>query len=132
MGFIEITKDELVNIKEIDDQHKILASIVNKIYKSLGDSKSISILMNEFAAKSSEHFDTEDRLMTEYKDPNYISHKLEHDRMRRVVDELNSKVQSGTTTLGLVFVQNYKRWFTNHNRINDQKTAAYLVWQGVK
>ena len=133
MKFIELTENEMVNVELLDDQHKEMAEIINKLHKELGakfDGES-KRLLKQLTEITKEHFETEERLMKQYNYVNFFSHKLEHDRFYKKVSDFRVEVETGTTRLNLEFLKSLRKWFFNHFKFNDKKCGDFLASNGV-
>ena len=133
MPFMTWSEEDTVSVESIDDQHKAIVDLVNDLHMNLGSDKEFYTkhLIGELVKKVREHFDTEENFMRDYKFPNYISHKLEHDRFFNKIQDFNSQLENGNEDVNLELLRSIKRWFYNHLEINDRKIAAYLREQGV-
>ena len=133
MSFIEFTDKEILNIKKVDMQHAKFAELLNKLHQQLGAKfeGETNRLLIDLKGTLREHFDTEEELMKEHKYVNFFSHKLEHDRFYKKVDEYLDLISGGKTKLDLEFLKSCRRWFFNHFELNDKKCAEHLISQGV-
>lgn len=133
MTFIKLSEEMLVNVESIDKEHKQIADSINRLYQLVkkGTLQAQIKEMEIFNELINAHFDNEDRLMTEYKDPGFISHKLEHNRMRaktqRVLDNLTVKGELLTED----YVTGLKTWLDNHLDFKDIKLGKYLNSLGI-
>lgn len=133
MNFIQWSDELMVNVPIIDQQHKNMAEIINALHMTLGSGKDMKakLLMKDLVEDVKIHFETEEDLMKNNKYLNFFSHKLEHDRFVKKVEELNEQVQSGKVQVNLEMMKSFKNWFYNHIDINDKKLGDYLVVKGV-
>ncbi len=133
MSFIELTENEIVNIEEVDMQHRKIAELINKLHKELGaKSEGESMrLLKDLKDALREHFDTEENLMKEHNYVNFFSHKMEHDRFYNKVSDYAGEIKEGKIKLDLEFLKSARRWFFNHFELNDKKCATHLKTQGV-
>lgn len=133
MTFIELSENEMLHIEKVDSQHLKIVDLFNKLHKELGakfEGESQRLLADLKIALR-EHFDTEEELMKKYNYVNYFSHKLEHDRYYKKVDEYLNSVSNSEIKLDLEFLQSGKRWFFNHFELNDKKCGEFLKVNGV-
>ncbi len=133
MPFIEWDNSELLEIKILDKQHIEMISILNKLHQLLpGNARNKKrILIDSLITKIHEHFNTEENFMREYRFLNFISHKLEHDRVKNKLNKFKEDFESQITDINLEFLKSMKVWFFNHNKLNDKKMAAFLKENGV-
>ena len=133
MTFIELKNNQRTNITSIDREHDEIAESISKLYE-LVNSGSIEEQISEmknFQNLINTHFDHEDQLMQKYKDPGFISHKLEHNRMRmktaRVLDNLTLRKEK----LENEYVAGLRIWLENHLVFKDIKLGEYLNSLGI-
>ncbi len=128
MNFISTDENTLVGIEAIDKQHKEFVKILNKLYslKNSQDVEKKKEEMQKLEAHIKEHFQTELDLMVKYKDPGYISHKLEHERMEKKISQEVRKFAANPGTISEEFLNDLKRWFFNHLEFNDRKLAKHI------
>lgn len=134
MSFLNFSKEEIVNVNLIDEQHAVIAGIVNKIYDSAEENKSDEIVINldKLVEEIEIHFETEEKYMKENKFPGYFSHKLEHDRFYRQLLQTADKFKSTKTHFDQERLIGIRKWFFNHIEISDKKCGAYLNSIGIK
>ena len=133
MSFIELTKDELVGVISIDEQHQSMANLVNKLYEKINshDKKVIGNYLNKLLELLEIHFANEENLMRSTKFEGYISHKLEHDRLYRKMLASTDNFSKGVEQIGIEHLTGIKNWFHNHIEISDKKCGKYLVENGI-
>jgi len=133
MNFIEITKDELIGVNSIDEQHQSMAVLVNKLYDKIisADKKMIKSYLYKFLEIVEVHFETEENLMRSTKFPGYISHKLEHDRFYKQILTSTDRFSKGLETIGIEQLKGLRQWFFNHIELSDKKCGKYFVENGI-
>ncbi|MGE5758095.1 MAG: bacteriohemerythrin [Sideroxydans sp.] len=117
-------------VEEIDEQHRNLVYLVNRLNDALMHDEPAAAIMSKFddlLVATTHHFDTESRYMTNYRYPEQRVHELEHAQL--VGEALNLKAQF-TQGRELLAMQSIKDWLLNHIAYSDKKLAAYLVQQG--
>jgi diguanylate cyclase (GGDEF)-like protein/PAS domain S-box-containing protein/hemerythrin-like metal-binding protein len=122
----------LVGIEEIDEQHRNLAYLVNRLNDALkhDESKEATLLMfDELLMATVHHFDTESRYMELYGYPDRAAHELTHANLVETARQLKKQFQEGRELLAL---QSIKDWLLGHIVYEDKRLAAYLKQQGVK
>ncbi|MDQ7092141.1 bacteriohemerythrin [Desulfosporosinus sp. PR] len=91
-------KDEYsIGVESIDEQHKHLFEIGNRIYDLLENylyvdkyDKIVEIIQ-ELGDYTKYHFKSEEDYMIQIKYPKYLSHKVEHDDFIQKIEEVNFK-----------------------------------------
>lgn len=128
-------KSYSVHVKIIDAQHKNANAIINNLFMAVqkNNYKEIKKLMKEFVKDLKDHFDTEEKLMKQYNDLSYFSHKLEHQRVVRKYEKINEEIQKKKyPKISPEFFESFERWFKNHLHFKDYKLGAFLKKKGVK
>lgn len=133
MNFIVITKNDLIGVNTIDEQHQSMAVLVNKLYDKIisADKKIIQNYLYKFLEVVEVHFETEENLMRSTKFSGYISHKLEHDRFYKQILTSTDRFSKGLETIGLEQLKGIKRWFFNHIELSDKKCGKYFIENGI-
>jgi hemerythrin len=118
-----------VQIKEIDDQHKHMITIINTLQEhvSKGDDKNLlKNIFNSLSDYAVEHFFTEEKYMFIYGYPRYEEHKKEHQKFKQDIKELQEDFESGEKQITTKLIDYLKNWLHNHISDEDQKYAPYL------
>jgi hemerythrin-like metal-binding protein len=133
MSFIKMTDEEIVNVKELDDEHSEMVNLINALHDSLSvtNTQKINALVSELVQNLRNHFETEERLMKEHNFEGYISHKMEHDRFLAKMETFEKDLKDGVEKLTLDTLNSLKRWFFNHIKFNDKKCGEFLASKGV-
>ena len=132
--FLEMTDSERLKIQIIDEQHQKMANLINKMHQELGakfDGES-KRLLKQFADATKEHFVTEEKMMQDNNYTGFFSHKLEHDRFYKKVEDFLGQVEKGNETMNLEFLKGLRKWFFNHFELNDKKCGEYLLQKGIQ
>jgi hemerythrin len=113
-------KDEYcVNVSVIDEQHRRLAELVNRLHEAFECDKTgenVFIALNELIGFTRLHFATEEELMLKYEYPDYAAHRMAH-------KTLLSGLQSLLTTLR----DRSPFGFVGGNDINDDWVTKHLL-----
>ncbi len=123
-----------LGIAKVDKQHTEIAGIINKLHDLLDvkDDKQKLKLLIKLIKATKEHFETEEKLMTRHKVFNYFSHKAQHDRLLRILNELLDDVEENGKKVGESFLFLMRDWMINHHRFHDIKMAKELIEKGAK
>lgn len=114
----------------IDDQHKKLIAIINRLYQSYMDKKQvdeISSIMKELADYTRYHFTTEENLIREKKYPFMAEHIKEHDFFIEELRNFKEQFDSSPSILTLKVMTFLQKWLKEHILVNDQKYKEYIV-----
>jgi hemerythrin len=135
MAFVQWSDRLSVGIEAIDDQHKKLVSIVNRLYNAMKEKKGSEILgdvLSELIEYTKYHFTTEETVMKNNAYPHYLSHKSSHSQLVEKVMDLDIELKAGKIALSVQVFQFLKDWLVNHIQGEDKKYAPYLSTVTVK
>ena len=124
-----------VDIQEIDEQHKCLVELINKLYTGLAakdSTEAIEQVLDELASYTGVHFAVEECLMRMFDYGEYESHKAVHDRIVERVAEFQHQFKSGNHKVGMELLYFLKDWLMDHINLVDKKYAPHLPKLGVK
>jgi len=126
MSIIKWSDNEfLLGMPVMDDTHKEFIILVNKL--SDAPDELFSSLFDELTTHTQQHFQQEEKLMTEYKFPAEGEHKDEHQRILGELKQFKKRVDKGL----IAFARNYIRdripeWFRLHAATMDSALAMHL------
>ncbi len=118
-----------VNIKNIDDQHKKLISMVNEFYSQISkksekaENNILEDLLNGLTEYTIYHFDTEEKYMMDTNYPDIDSHKKEHAEFVEKIRGIKNRYESGDVVLSIEITTFIKNWLVTHIMDTDQKFA---------
>ncbi|MDR2135410.1 MAG: bacteriohemerythrin [Treponema sp.] len=121
-----------VGIRLVDDQHKELINLTNRLHEAsvLGWDKSKVAFMSAIRAAVDYvgyHFSTEEKIMKRVNYPDYKNHKKEHaDFVKEVLRQVQD-FQAGQKVSANDFVVFLKEWVLAHIAVCDKKMGIYLV-----
>lgn len=124
-----------VGIKQIDDQHKQLITMINELNDAMLAGKGKDVLMtvlNKLAGYCVSHFALEEKLFDTHTYPETADHKDKHNKMTAKVKALIGEVQSGKSTVSIEVMNFLKNWLDKHIMETDKKYGPYLNSKGVK
>ncbi|MBU1001559.1 MAG: bacteriohemerythrin [Proteobacteria bacterium] len=134
MAFIEWTDKNKVNIKEVDDQHKHLFAILNRLHDAVTEGKEqgeLFSILDELIEYTVEHFQTEEQLYVKHAFPGYEEHKAEHDKLAGTAVDLQAKLRDGSATLSFELLDFLHDWLMDHTLGLDQEMGPYMNERGV-
>ena len=129
MALITWSDQLSVNIKEIDDQHKCLVELVNRLHAAMKAGKGNSVIgpiLSDLLSYTSFHFATEEKYFRQYAYPEYRRHKMEHDELTQKTKALNESCAEGKLTITLEVMNFLRDWLRNHILVSDKKYAPFL------
>lgn len=128
---IEWTEDLAVGFKEIDDQHKELFNMINRMLDACSQGKGKEVL-NEILGFLENyvvnHFGTEEKLMQQYNYPDYANHKKYHEQFIKSFMELKQEMATTGPGTHIVIMTNRTvvGWLNSHIRNVDKLLGAFL------
>jgi hemerythrin len=123
MGLIKWDTSLSVNVEEIDNQHKKLLEILNKLYENIKNKNSDNILketLEELTKFTNYHFKTEEKYFDEFNYKLKDQHKKEHKKFIKKIKDFKEEY-GDNTTLDLEIVSFLISWIKDHMGITDQK-----------
>lgn len=136
MYHIEWTDDNSVGVVAIDDQHKELVSITNRLFQAIMDDKGFSVLMDiliELEKYVDVHFSFEEELLKRHGYPQdlYEEHAAEHVELTQQVKDFVNMVEEAGETLDMEVFDFLRTWTDSHLSRTDMKYKLFLQSKGV-
>ena len=126
-----------VGIREIDDQHKELIKMINRLDEAVADGSwtkkvvTLSDVLLEMVAYLDYHFSTEEKYMIEYDYPDYDDHRDAHLTFVRDVTDFTEAFRNGKKGLSVEILDYLKEWYLSHITSVDAKYGSYLRDRGL-
>lgn len=123
-----------VGVRELDNQHKQLISILNDLYDAMQTQKAndiIGTIITKLVNYTKTHFTTEEKYMTQYAYPDLASQKREHEAFTKKVMDFKESFDSGRTSLSVSVTSFVKDWLVTHISGSDRKYGPFLNSKGV-
>lgn len=134
MKRFELTDDLLTGIADIDEHHRILLELGNRVTAPAAVKADGAIFANALRFLSAYviyHFTAEEYVMMEAAFPGYEHHRQWHDRFKYeilgYVDQASREGVSEELRLKISFAM--ENWLTEHIRISDRGLAEFLRQQ---
>lgn len=122
-----------VNIQAIDDQHRELVNILNRLFvavsKREGD-QAIAGILDALLTYTGTHFALEERLMKQAGYQDYDAHKAEHRRLLAQLDQLCKKHLVDEKAIYFEMLSFLKTWLREHIQGVDTQYSAALQQAG--
>ena len=118
-----------VGVKRIDEQHKKLILIINKLYESFVDQttgQKLKEIINDLVEYTQYHFKTEEELFLESSYPDAENHIQQHQEFIRKISKFKSDLEDGKTSLTFQLMNFLRNWLMNHIAISDQAYAGHF------
>lgn len=124
-----------VGIQEIDEQHKELIRMINKLIGrediSVG-SETISDILNEMTQYAGYHFQTEEQYMLEYDYPDYSSHKNQHTVFKKKAVAFCMDTVAYKETIPKEILTYLKNWLIHHILKIDMMYKSFFREKGLQ
>ncbi|MDR0313565.1 MAG: hemerythrin family protein [Treponema sp.] len=133
MEFIKLGYEYLLDVPELDKQHKELAKRLNNAIKHCtGKKNDEKIFYFETMVKSIDyirnHFETEEKLLCKTKYENTEKHKLEHKKILDELIKMNDDIEKNKVELDLFYVTAFIRELVmKHIKIYDIAAKKYFI-----
>lgn len=128
-------EDFSVGVRELDDQHKRIVTIVNTLL-DMNDtnvgSEIISDTLTKMTQYASDHFKTEEQFMLDYGYPEYLSQKKQHQEFKKMTVNFCVGTMVHNATVPTEIFTYLKSWWTNHILKEDMKYKDFFHTKGVK
>lgn len=135
MSMIAWREEYSVEIQEIDEQHKCLVKLINKLYDGLAAKKNreeIGEVLDDLVDYTRVHFAVEECLMRMFGYPDYEEHKAVHDDIAQKVHRFHDQWKGGDDAVGMELLSFLKGWLVNHINESDKAYAPHLTKHGAK
>lgn len=131
VGRLEWSDHLRTGIGQLDDGHKELIDLYNRIVWLCGHDPSRSDLcerIRSFVNYGRHHFRQEEEYMIELHYPDYVSHKLEHDRLLQDAEDFIENL-GGSLQLseGEAILKYFRHWLLRHIATDDKKLKDFSV-----
>lgn len=132
---IEWSSKYHIGLKEIDDQHKVLVDIINRLYASFGSNnnkKEIKKNLKELVDYTVFHFGNEENYFKKFGYKDTPGHIEQHKKFVGKIEKFADEFEDGDSTVSLDIINFLKDWLINHILKNDIRYVPFLKEHGVK
>ena len=123
-----------VNVREFDEQHRQMVSLINELYASMPMEASQGIqerIIEELLEYAEAHFQNEERILREHGFPGAQEHERAHAELRKKMLELQEQHRQGRLSIPLVVSSYLQTWLTEHILATDKQYVSFLNERGV-
>ena len=124
-----------IGIKEIDDQHKVLVDIINKLYAAFGSNnnkKEIRKNLKELVDYTVYHFGNEEKYFKEFDYKDTQQHVQQHHKFVEKIKNFANEFENGDATVSLDIINFLKDWLINHILKIDSRYVSFLKEHGIR
>lgn len=133
---LEWNERDSVSVPSIDEQHKELVNLNNKLFKAIMADEGHDILqdiLEGLATYVGNHFVYEEKLLTQNDYPKelLIPHIAEHQELTNRIYDFMVKLHTNQVTVDLELFDFIRDWTTEHLNRTDKQYAVFLQDRGV-
>lgn len=118
-----------VGINSIDGQHQNLFRIGRELHTAMTAGKGRQVtgpILDRLVQYTTVHFAHEERLMQQFRYPDYAAHKAEHDGLTKKVLAFQADFNHGRAAMTVELLQFLKGWLEHHIRESDARYSPFL------
>ena len=118
-----------VNVRQFDDQHKVLFDLLNELYDAMQLGKGrdrVRDVISNLVRYTREHFSAEENAMRYAGYPEYPLHKQEHDAFTSKVLAFEADFEAGKVLLSVDLMNFLRDWLTSHILKSDKRYAPFM------
>ncbi len=131
-----VWNDQLsVGIEEIDEQHKILIRLINRMHEAIHQRRGSDVvesILAELAEYTRIHFAVEESLMRILNFPGYEEHHDQHEALTQQLADLQAKIASGKRAIGFELMHFLKTWLSRHIMEEDMQYSGFFLASGAE
>lgn len=129
MEQIAWTEDFSVGVVIIDEQHKQLIALVNRLIakpQTTTKSEAISDLLSDMTNYAIEHFATEEELLRQHNYPHLEEHVAQHRAFRKQIVDFCMATMSNVATVPETMLHYLRDWFVEHILKSDMAYKPFF------
>ncbi|MEI6559167.1 MAG: bacteriohemerythrin [Rhodospirillaceae bacterium] len=126
---IEWTESLFLNHDHLDEDHRQMAALINKLYLSVGEDfgrEAVAAATRQLLKFSNAHFSHEKGLMAQHHYPEMAEHLSEHRTLIAELQGLLAIIEGGGEPVGIETVDFLDDWFAAHLKGADARLADFL------
>ena len=123
-----------LNVREMDNQHKELVSIISDLQKAINEGEGkerLGQVLESLIKYTDFHFASEEKLMKKHGYPGCDEHGIKHVKMRARVLSLIHDYNSGGMAKTFSVLKFLQDWLIKHILETDRNYADYLNRKGI-
>lgn len=124
-----------VNVGEIDEQHKKMFDIINRVYdlaeKNIKKNEALEVI-KELKDYGSYHLEIEEKYFKKFNYPEADSHIAQHDGYRKKILEIEAKAKELDNKEFYLEISDFlRKWWLGHIQNVDQKYSDFFNLNGL-
>lgn len=128
MALIEWNSKLSVSVDKFDEEHKQLIKMINSLHDAMKTGKGKELLakiLDESTDYVLKHFASEEKLMVQYKYPEYKEHKALHDEFVKKIGELR-KLHDQQRLQSSQMLKTLQEWLISHINNVDKAYGPFF------
>jgi hemerythrin-like metal-binding protein len=129
-------KEYELGIEEIDNQHKKIVEIINRLFPmslELTDEEVLKVILTELTDYADYHFATEEKYFKLFNYPEAAGHIEVHNKYRNKIEEFKKEFAAAKTEEVFFNLNNFlKDWWIQHINHLDREYVPLFKEQGLK
>jgi len=124
-----------IGLETIDDQHKVLVSLINKLFVSFGRNESkqqLGKVIDELFEYTAFHFGFEEKYFSEFRFPDQSNHVMQHNKFVEKVKKFKQDFKTGDATVSIDIIDFLKDWLVSHILKSDKGYVKLFREKGIK
>ena len=134
MAFLDWHPDFSVKVKELDDQHQYLISLINTLHDAMRngeDRDALGKLINQLVIYAVMHFAKEEDYFDRLGYPDADAHEKQHTAFEMKVTEFEEAFKNGEQDMSIDIMNFLCNWLVGHIKGSDRKYGPFLNAQGI-
>ncbi len=122
-------------VKEIDDQHKQLFAIINKLIDEINSTpkqESVNKIITEILDYKNNHFATEEKYFHQFNYAGTEEHEAAHRYFSEQIIKINDKYLGDSVSLAFELIDFLENWLIMHLMTIDQKYKQCFLDHGLR
>lgn len=131
-GLFKWTSEYSVGVVEIDDQHKVLIDLINRLFVTAlnrDHKEAVSEILDQLIDYTRTHFSREEELLGESSYPVLSDHQVQHRAFVEKIESIAARYRDGKIVT-FELINFLKRWLKEHILQADMGYTVYLEKSG--
>ena len=131
---IEWQEEYNLGFKEIDEQHKKLVKLIDRLNDAICQSKikeEVGIILRELIEYNQHHFSTEEKYFDKFEYENSAEHKEEHRKFEKDILNFNDNFKNNESEVSFKLIDFLEDWLIGHLEGEDKKYVECFKENGL-
>ena len=132
---LEWKEEYSVQVKEIDDQHKIFFGLIFKLFTAMNEKKTkekLDGILSELIEYADYHFTVEEKYFIEFNYENKDEHITQHQGITKKVTDIRKRYSNNEVDISFELIDFMEDWLIGHVMDSDQKYVKCFKENGLK